>query len=103
MMRNCFVREEHDRLIVGSGLFAEWFETDDELRFGPTLTPWGAVTIRMERPRSAPTLYVEGQWHTVAPRIDVAVPGFGVKERVDVSAPLVLKEESADFADVRRC
>ena len=35
MIRNMFVREEGDRLIVGSGLFAEWFETDDDIYFRP--------------------------------------------------------------------
>ena len=76
MMRNCFVREEGDRLLVGSGLFSEWFESDDELRYGPTLTPWGAVTVRIARPHSEPTLTVYGVWRGKAPRIDVAVPEF---------------------------
>jgi hypothetical protein len=102
MMRNCFVREEADRLIIGSGLFAEWFETDDELRFGPTLTPWGAVTVRIKRPRSKPTLFIEGQWRENAPRIDVVVPSFGWREDVDVTIPIELQDKSTDFADVRR-
>jgi hypothetical protein len=125
MMRNCFVREEiappltpprsgegdgimfarsgegNGRLIIGSGLFAEWFESDDELRFGPTLTPWGAVTVRVERPRSAPTLYVDGQWREQAPRIDVAAPGFALRNDVDVTAPVELKDRS-QIVEMRR-
>jgi hypothetical protein len=91
MMRSCFVREEADRLIVGSGLFGEWFETDDELCFGPTLTPWGAVTVHIERPRSAPMLSIEGEWRDGAPRIDVVVPGFVPVTNTDgtVDVPLV--------------
>jgi hypothetical protein len=92
MMRNCFVREEHDRLIVGSGLFAEWFESDDELRFGPTLTPWGAVTVRVERPRSAPTICIDGRWRGKAPRIDVAVPEFSRTDRVSAETAIRLEE-----------
>jgi hypothetical protein len=76
MMRNCFVREERERLIVGSGLFAEWFRSDDELLFGPTPTPWGPVTIRVSRPRSEPTLTVEGSWREAPPPTDITVPGF---------------------------
>jgi hypothetical protein len=93
MMRNCFVREESDRLIIGSGLFAEWFDSDDELRFGPTLTPWGAAIVRIERPRSQPTLIVEGQWRENAPRVDVAVPGFSLRNDVDIKAPVELKKQ----------
>jgi hypothetical protein len=109
MMRNCFVREEgpprngegEGRLIVGSGLFAEWFESDDELRFGPTLTPWGAVTVRITQPRSEPTVVVEGQWRGEVPRIDVAAPGFGLRNDVDVQAPVALKKQPAELGDAR--
>jgi hypothetical protein len=102
MMRNCFVREEADRLIVGSGLFAEWLETDDELRYGPTLTPWGAVTVRIEQPRSAPTLHVEGQWRERAPRIDVAVPGFSAIHGAGADAPIGLERVGATKVYVRQ-
>jgi hypothetical protein len=76
MLRNMFVREESDRLIIGSGLFAEWFDTDEELFFGPTLTPWGKVWVRIERPATEPVLWIDGQWRGEPPRIDVAIPGF---------------------------
>jgi hypothetical protein len=111
MMRSCFVREEgapplapprngegkeDGRLIIGSGLFSEWFDSDDELRFGPTLTPWGPVTVRIERPRSEPVLRVEGQWREKAPRINVAVPRFALRKDVDVKVPIELKKQAAD-------
>ena len=41
MMRNCFVREEADHLVIGSGLLPEWLESGEELFFGPTLTRMG--------------------------------------------------------------
>jgi hypothetical protein len=93
MMRSCFVREEADRLIVGSGLLAEWFESDDELRFGPTLTPWGAVTVRIERPQTERTVHIEGHWREKTPRIDVAIPGFALREDMDAKTPVELKEQ----------
>jgi hypothetical protein len=113
MIRNCFVREEApprtpprngegNKLVVGSGLFAEWFESDDEILFGPTLTPWGPVTVRIVTPRSQPTLTVEGEWRGMTPRIDVALPGFVTTERFDPTSALPLQEESADYADARR-
>lgn len=52
MVRNCFVREDAERLIVGSGLFQEWFEQDEDIAFGPTLTVWGAVSESYNQSRT---------------------------------------------------
>jgi hypothetical protein len=105
MIRSLFVREEGERLIVGSGLFAEWFDNtgtglseagyNDEIVFGPTLTPWGAVTIRIVQPRSAPMLTIDGQWHDGATRVDVAIPGFEQLSNVDAASAIRL-ERTAD-------
>jgi len=45
MMRNLFIREEGDILILGSGIFPEWLEQNVPLSFGPTLVPGGAVIV----------------------------------------------------------
>ena len=91
MMRNCFVREESDRLIVGSGLAEDWFATDDELYFGPALTPWGAIAVRVTRPQSEPALTLEASWRGTAPRIDVAIPGFRPIENASAAAAIRLE------------
>jgi hypothetical protein len=91
MMRSLFVREESDRLIVGSGLFGEWFESDDEMLFGPTLTPWGPVTVRVTHPRVEPTIHVDAQWRGAPPRIDVLVPGFARVEQAPAHEPVPLQ------------
>jgi hypothetical protein len=95
MIRNCFVREEGQWLIVGSGLFPEWLDTDEELGFGPTPTPWGPVTVRLSQPHTAPTLTVNGDWRSDAPRIDVAVPGFEHLEGVEPNTPIHLERTPA--------
>ena len=41
----CFVREEADRLILCSGLPNRWLETSETIRFGPTSTPYGPITV----------------------------------------------------------
>ncbi len=101
MIRSLFVREEGERLVVGSGLFAEWFDTDEDLLFGPTLTPWGPVTLRVTQPRSQPRLAIDGRWRDGAPPIDVAIPGFVPVANVTEDS-IDLKRESADVADARR-
>jgi hypothetical protein len=102
MIRSCFVREESDRLVIGSGLFAEWFDSDDDLVFGPTLTPWGPVTIRISTPRSQPSLTIDARWRGDEPLIEVRIPKFSPVEHVAANNPLHLTEEAADYADVRR-
>src|SRR5206468_11068170 len=47
MIRNMFVREEADRLVIGSGLLPQWLEVGSALSFGPTLTPWGTVSVHV--------------------------------------------------------
>jgi hypothetical protein len=102
MLRNCFVREEADRLIVGSGLFAEWFDQDDELLFGPTLTAWGPVTVRVTQPATAPLLTIDAQWHGEAPAVDVLVPGFQELRGVEWSDSISLvKDPDAEQATRR--
>lgn len=72
MIRNCFVREEAGGLVIGSGILPEWLEGSGELSFGPTLTAWGSVRVKLCRNR----LRLEKQFEGPAPRIEVAVPGF---------------------------
>jgi hypothetical protein len=91
MMRNCFVREEGDRLIIGSGIFAEWLDGDEELSFGPTLTPWGPVMVRITREGAEPTLTIEATWRGPRPRIDVEIPGFRKLDDVDATATITLE------------
>jgi hypothetical protein len=93
MIRNLFVREEGNRLIVGSGLFAEWFDTEDDIYFGPTLTPWGTVTVRIVRPASEPLLSVDAHWHEDAPRVDIEVPGFAKARDVDCRSAVPLRRD----------
>ena len=97
MLRNCFVREEADRLVIGSGIYPEWLEGSGEVSFGPTLTPWGAVTVRIlstveGTDSNQPLVTIDGHWRTEAPQVDVAIPGFEVQENVDTSRGIALQK-----------
>jgi hypothetical protein len=80
MVRNCFVREEVGRLIFVSGVRPEWREGEGTA-FGPTLTPFGPVTVTVKRGTSGATVVIEGQWRGSAPRIEVSLPGFVPQDR----------------------
>lgn len=71
MLRNCFVREEDGLLVIGSGILPEWLD-GSEIRFGPTLTAWGPVSVRLAESR----LSLDVRWRGAAPRVRIAVPGF---------------------------
>ena len=75
-IRNLFVREEGDRLILGAGLFPRWLKQHEPMSFGPTLTPFGPVTVFV-KPHSANAfeLTLEATWRKHAPIIEVQVPG----------------------------
>ncbi len=79
MMRNCFVREEPNHLVIGSGLLPEWLEADGELGYGPTPTRWGTVSVNL----SGDTLSIDARWHDRPPPLRIAVPGFNALEAAD--------------------
>ncbi len=80
MVRNCFVREEADRLVIVSGVRPEWWKGNGAL-FGPTLTPWGKVTVRILPDPNGVYVSVQGEWRGEPPRLDVRLPGFASRER----------------------
>jgi hypothetical protein len=96
MIRNLFIREEGDRLIIGSGLFPEWLEGDEEMRFGPTPTPWGEVTVRINPNQSNPTVTLETAWRGAPPRVDVEISGFSKLINVDSSMTINLVAAPGD-------
>lgn len=88
-VRNCFVREEAGRLIVGSGVRPAWWE-NRPASLGPTLTPFGPVTVTVSRHPRGATVSVRGAWRKDAPPIEVQLPGFAR----DVTAPASLELET---------
>ncbi len=77
MMRNCFVREEGERLILCAGIPARWLDQTAPIHFGPAPTTFGAVTIVITpEPNNAPRVDWQGDWHRAAPPIEIRLPGF---------------------------
>jgi hypothetical protein len=75
MMRSLFVREEGDRLVLGSGLTPEWLGSREAMRLGPTPTPYGPVTVRVEPHDAGAHVRWEAAWRGAPPAIEVALPG----------------------------
>ena len=77
MIRNCFVREEGDRLIICSGIPEYWISGTEALSFGPAPTSFGTLSVFIEQDNNnKKTVSWQGRWHTVPPCIEVRFPGF---------------------------
>ena len=77
MIRNCFVREEGDRLILGAGIPPRWLEQDAPIRFGPAPTSFGAVSLTISPQTGRPPRVAwQGDWHRLAPAVEIRLPGF---------------------------
>jgi hypothetical protein len=89
-VRSLFIREEDNRLLVGSGIFEEWLNADSDLIYGPTSTSWGPVTVRIATQDDICRVSLEGRWHETAPQIEIRVPGFCRKTVETIDNPIEL-------------
>ncbi|MFP3928067.1 MAG: hypothetical protein ACLFUP_04115, partial [Desulfobacteraceae bacterium] len=75
MMRSLFLQEEEGRMVIGAGLFPQWLGRGKRLFFGPTLTPYGRISIRLRAREDAVLVNVEGDWQEQPPLLEARVPG----------------------------
>ncbi|WP_264766232.1 hypothetical protein [Marinobacter fonticola] len=76
MVRNCFIREEGERLVLCSGIPQRWLDQPKATSFGPAPTRFGTVSVTITpHPEEAPTVEWEADWHAEEPAIAVQLPG----------------------------
>ena len=78
MVRNCFVREEEEekKLILCSGIPAGWLNDGADIHFGPTLTSFGRVTVKVKVENKKIQVTWSGDWHPSGePKTEVRLPG----------------------------
>lgn len=76
MMRNCFAREEEDRLILCSGIPPRWLKKNEEMSFGPAPTIFGPVHIRVKPDGRNIVVEWTGKWFDREPVLEVRIPGL---------------------------
>ena len=76
MVRNLFIREEGNTLLLATGIIKEWLDQEKELYLGPTLTSFGKITLHLKPSKKEITLFWEASWHDAPPKIEVRLPGF---------------------------
>jgi len=91
MMRNCFVREEGERLVLCTGIPRPWLEQDMPIHFGPAPTAFGTVTIDIAPATgTTPSVRWHGEWHEDTPRIEIRLPGFVPVDVASAAGEVVL-------------
>ena len=73
MVKNCFVLEEEERLILGAGIPPAWRQAGQSLFMGPVWTKFGRITVHLAfSSDSPPDVTWKGQWFDKEPVIEVA-------------------------------
>lgn len=80
LLRNCFVREEGESLILGSGIERAWLRPATELKFGPAPTSFGEISLTIalltEESGSKAVISWQAAWHRESPQLEARLPGF---------------------------
>ena len=74
MLRNCFVREEGNRLILCSGIPRAWLDKKTTMSFGPAPTTFGEIQITIKFEADKPIVEWSGKWFSSQPEIEVRLP-----------------------------
>lgn len=93
MIRNCFVREEDNQLILCSGIPQIWLEKNETIAFGPAPTRYGNITISLKPHGKNCLIEWNSQWLAKEPIIDIQLPGFKGVRIVPGTNSLELKYE----------
>jgi len=73
MLRNCFIQEEKNKLVLCAGIPPEWLNAKEDMSFGPTLTKFGAVSVFIKFREQKAQVSWQGQWFGQEPEIEVRV------------------------------
>ncbi len=76
LVRNFFVREEKDEIVLASGIPPAWLAAKgSSVSLGPTPTAFGWVTVKVSREGDGAKVSWEAQWRGGDFRVRVALPG----------------------------
>ncbi len=76
MIKNCFVREEKERLILCSGVLPEWYEGGKKASFGVTPISQGLISVELFSEGTGVRVSWKAEWRGAVPTIEVRLPGY---------------------------
>ncbi len=71
MLRNCFVREEGEHLVLCAGIPSQWLSKEEDLYFGPAYTSFGKIKIWIKPRYDKITVSWECAWYKKPTKIEV--------------------------------
>ena len=95
MIRNCFVREEGEGLILCSGIPQVWLDKKQVMSLGPAPTSFGDISISIKPQDDGVLIEWHGQWFEKEPPIDIQLPGFKKIRIIPGTNSLILKVEAS--------
>jgi hypothetical protein len=90
IIRNCFVREENEKLILCSGISEQWNNEGGSFFFGPSPTPFGQVSISVRRHGNETRVDIEGDWRVSTPEVEIRMPGYDPVKLKDGEKSVIL-------------
>lgn len=94
MMRNLFVREEGQRLVIGAGIPTDWLDRSERLSMGPAPTAFGPLEISIQPAKDSVEVTLRHEWRTPPRAIDLALPGCR-PQTVDASQRSVVLQRTS--------
>jgi len=94
MIRNCFVREEGNRLILCSGIPRDWLTKNQTIAFGPAPTSFGDIQISLTPLGQNILIEWRGAWFAKEPPMDIQLPGFKSVRIIPATNSLEFKIEA---------
>ncbi|MGA1875331.1 MAG: hypothetical protein ACMUIA_06975, partial [bacterium] len=76
MMRHLFIREEGNRLILACGITRNWLDQPESLFCGPTLTPYGTLSLTIDPKPDKVILSWQASWRRQPPILEIKIPGL---------------------------
>ena len=76
MLIHCFVREEGQQLVIGSGIPQQWLAQEEPLKIGPVQTPWGPIEVEIMPTAEAIDVQWKAQWRTAPASVVIAFPSM---------------------------
>lgn len=93
IIRNCFVREEENCLILASGIPPAWLSNGERLFFGPGPTSFGSLSLTIKPEKDTIVISWQGHWHGRPPRIEVRLAGFESQIAEENQHSVILKRD----------
>ena len=96
LIRNLFIREEGETLILGSGILPEWTESGQTIYFGPSKTPFGPVEVSMLKKNGKGHFEIKADFLSAPSRpvdIIIDVPGYEKIVVADINQKRFILEE----------